>query len=219
MGLLDLVEQDNRVGVTTHALGELAALVIAYVAGRRADESADAVFLHELAHIHADQRVLGREHLLGNLLGQVGLAHACRAEEEEGADGLLRVLEADAVALDGTHHLLDGLVLADDGGLQGGLEGEELLPLGGSDFLHRDAGHHGHALGDVLGGDGGAVVLLLLIPLLADLLELLFEGALLVAEGGRQLEALLQDRLVLLLLDLGYLRLEFGKRVGCVGRI
>ena len=40
VGLLDLVEQHHRVGPAAHRLGELAALVVADVAGRRADEAA-----------------------------------------------------------------------------------------------------------------------------------------------------------------------------------
>ena len=36
--LLDLVEQDEPVGLAAHRLGELAAVVVADVAGRRADE-------------------------------------------------------------------------------------------------------------------------------------------------------------------------------------
>ena len=49
VGLLDLVEQDDAVGPAAHGLGELAALVVADVAGRRADQAADGVLLHVLA--------------------------------------------------------------------------------------------------------------------------------------------------------------------------
>jgi len=38
MRLLDLVEQHDAVGPTTHRLGELPAFLVADVAGRRADE-------------------------------------------------------------------------------------------------------------------------------------------------------------------------------------
>jgi peptide deformylase len=44
--LLDFVEQDHGVGLAAHGLGELAALVVADVAGRRADHPRDAVLLH-----------------------------------------------------------------------------------------------------------------------------------------------------------------------------
>jgi hypothetical protein len=42
--LLDLVEEDDAIGLAPHRLGELAALVVADVAGRRADEPRDACF-------------------------------------------------------------------------------------------------------------------------------------------------------------------------------
>ena len=47
--LLDLVEQDQRVGLAADALGELAALLVADVARRRADQLGDGVLLHVLA--------------------------------------------------------------------------------------------------------------------------------------------------------------------------
>ena len=58
VGLLDLVEQDDRVRAPAHGLGELAALLVADVAGRRADEPRDGVLLHVLRHVDADHRVL-----------------------------------------------------------------------------------------------------------------------------------------------------------------
>ncbi len=47
--LLDLVEQDQRVGLAPDALGELPALLVADVARRRADQLGDRVLLHVLA--------------------------------------------------------------------------------------------------------------------------------------------------------------------------
>ena len=58
VGLLDLVEQDHAVALAAHGLGQLAALVEADVAWRRADEAAHVVALHELAHVDLDERVL-----------------------------------------------------------------------------------------------------------------------------------------------------------------
>ena len=58
------VEQEHRVGAPAHGLGELAALVEAHVAGRRADQPRDRVALHVLAHVDADHRPLVDEHEL-----------------------------------------------------------------------------------------------------------------------------------------------------------
>ena len=41
--LLDLVEQDDRVRAAADCLGELAALLVAHIAGRRTDELGDLV--------------------------------------------------------------------------------------------------------------------------------------------------------------------------------
>ena len=114
VGLLDLVEQDDAVALAADRLGQLAALVEADVAGRRADEPAHVVALHELAHVDLDERVLAAEHELGERLGELGLPDAGRAEEDERADRALRVLEAGAGAADGLRDDLDRLLLADD---------------------------------------------------------------------------------------------------------
>ena len=55
--LLNLVEQHQRVRPPAHRLRELAALVVAHVAGRRADQLGHGVALHELGHVQADHRL------------------------------------------------------------------------------------------------------------------------------------------------------------------
>ena len=66
--LLDLVEQDHGVRPAAHGLGQVAALLVADVARRRADQPRDRVLLHELGHVDADQRVLGVEQEFGERL-------------------------------------------------------------------------------------------------------------------------------------------------------
>jgi DNA invertase Pin-like site-specific DNA recombinase len=53
VGLLDLVEQHDASRAAAHRLGELAALLVAHVARGRADQAADVVLLHVLAHVEA----------------------------------------------------------------------------------------------------------------------------------------------------------------------
>ena len=117
--LLDLVEQDDRVGPAAHRLGQLAALLVADVAGRRADQAGDRVLLHVLGHVDADDRLLGVEHELGQRPGQLGLADAGRAEEEEAADRPVGVGEPGARAAQRVGDRLDRLVLADRSGRAG----------------------------------------------------------------------------------------------------
>ena len=94
MGLLDLVEQDDRVGPAADRFGQLAALFVADVSGRCTDQPGDGVLLHVLGHVEPDDRLLGVEHELGQRLRQLGLADTGRSEEEEGTDRPVRVGES-----------------------------------------------------------------------------------------------------------------------------
>ena len=88
--LLDLVEQDDAVRAAAHRLRQLAALVVADVAGRRADEARHRVPLLVLAHVDAHHRVLVVEHELGERARELRLADAGRAEEDERPDRPVR---------------------------------------------------------------------------------------------------------------------------------
>ena len=83
MRLLDLVEQHHGERLATHLFGELAALLIADISRRGAEQTRCGVLFGELRHIHADQRVLIIEQELRQRLGQLGLAHTGRAGEDE----------------------------------------------------------------------------------------------------------------------------------------
>ncbi len=143
----------HGVRAAAHGLGQLAALVVADVAGRRADEAADGVLLHVLRHVDADHRVLRVEHELGQRARQLGLADAGRAEEQEVADRAVGVAEPGARAAQGVGDRLDGLVLADDALVQALLHVDELLDLALEQAADRDAGPAGDDLGDVVGVD------------------------------------------------------------------
>jgi hypothetical protein len=88
---LDFVEQDHAVRFAPHGFGQVTAFLVTDVAGWRADQAGDRVFLHELAHVDADQVVLAVEQEIGQRLAQLGLADAGGAEEQEGAVGPVRV--------------------------------------------------------------------------------------------------------------------------------
>ena len=109
VGLLDLVEQDHRVRPPSHRLGQLTALVVADVAGRRTDEPGHGVLLAVLAHVDADHRALVVEQELRQRLCQLGLADAGRAEEHERAGGPVRVGDAGPGAAHRIGHRLHGL--------------------------------------------------------------------------------------------------------------
>ena len=98
VGLLDLVQQDHRVGPAADRLGQLAALFVADVAGGRAHQPGHGVFLHVLGHVDPDHRLLGVEHELRQGARQLGLAHPGGSEEQEGADRPVGVRQARRVS-------------------------------------------------------------------------------------------------------------------------
>src|SRR5680860_976806 len=94
--LLDLVEQHHRVRAAAHGLGELTTLLVADVARRRADQARDRMLLHVLAHVDADHGAGVVEHEVRERPRQLGLADTRRAEEQERADGSVRVRQTGA---------------------------------------------------------------------------------------------------------------------------
>ena len=94
MRLLDFVKQDHRVWASTNGFGKLTALFIADVARRGADESRDRVLLAVLTHVDAHHRLLIVEQEFSQALGELGLTHTGRAQEQERAGWAVRVANA-----------------------------------------------------------------------------------------------------------------------------
>ena len=94
--LLDLVEEDDSVRAAANSLGQLPALVVADVAGRRADQPRDGMLLHVLGHVDAHHGGLVVEEELGEGARGFGLAHTRWTKEDEAADGTLGIAEAGA---------------------------------------------------------------------------------------------------------------------------
>ena len=114
MRLLDLVEQEDRVGPAADRLGQLTAFLEPDVPGRSADEPCDGVLLHVLRHVEPHERALVVEEEFREGLRQQGLADACRTEEQERAERPVGVLHAGARAAHRVRHGRDRLLLADD---------------------------------------------------------------------------------------------------------
>ena len=153
MGLLDLIEQHHRVRLPAHGLGELAAFLKAHVSWRCADEPGHGELLHVLAHIDTHDVVLGIEEGFGQSLGELSLAHAGGAEEEEGSGRSVRVGEAGTGAQHGISHGLDCLILSHDTAVQLVAQLKQLVAFGLKQAGHRDAGPLGHDLCDIVGTD------------------------------------------------------------------
>mmetsp|Transcript_28368 Transcript_28368/g.74981 ORF Transcript_28368/g.74981 Transcript_28368/m.74981 type:complete len:474 (+) Transcript_28368:94-1515(+) len=139
MGLVHLIEEDDRIGPPPHRLRQLAALVVAHVAGRRADEARDGVALRELGHVEARDGVLRIEELLREGLAQLRLAHAGGADEQKHAEGPLCWLEAGARDAHCVRDDAQSVGLADDLLGERGLHLEQLVLLRRHQPVRRDA--------------------------------------------------------------------------------
>jgi len=114
VGLLDFVQKNNRVRRAANTLGQLTAFFVAHVTWRGADELRHGMFLHELRHIEANQRLLRTEQEFREAAGHFRFADAGGAEEEEAANGTRGIFESGAAAANGASEGGDGFVLADD---------------------------------------------------------------------------------------------------------
>lgn len=141
MRLLDLVQQQHTMRRLDDLFRQQAALVETDIARRCADQSADRMRLHVLAHVEADQfdAQLQRE-----LLGHLGLAHAGGAGEQEVADRLVRIAQAATRELDRRGKRFDGGILTEDDHLQVALQVLQHVLVGRGHLFGGDARHLGH---------------------------------------------------------------------------
>ncbi len=138
--------------------------------------------------------VLVAEQELGERAGELGLADARGAEEDERAGRALRVLDPGARAADRLRHGLDRDVLADHALVQLLLHADELLGLGLGQLEDGDPGPHRDDVGDLLLADRRALAGLARVPLVLELALLVGQLALRVAQVRRLLELLGLDR-------------------------
>src|SRR5437762_1940446 len=199
MRLLDLVEQHHRVRVAFHLLGELAALFVTDVSGRRADQLRDRVLLHVLGHVEADQRMVAAEEEIRERARQLGLADAGGPEEYEAADGPVRILQPGARAPDRARDRRDRLLLADDAPVQLDFHPQQLVAFVLVDRRHRHAGPLRDDLVDLGLADNDLASRRLDVELLADELQVLARRHFLLAVELRLFEILLADRALHLL--------------------
>ena len=164
VSLFDLVEQNHAVRATAHSFGKLAALVVAHVSRRGADQALHAEFLHVLRHIDTHHGALGVEEVFSERLRKLGLAHARRAEEQEAADGLVGVGKPRTAAANSAGNGRNGLVLPNHALMELRFEVYELGHFPLHHLRHGNARPCAHDLGDFLIGNllfqDGPVVLL-----------------------------------------------------------
>src|SRR5262245_61217913 len=118
VSLLDLIEEDHRVGTSSHGFRQLTALLIADITWWSSDQAGDRVLLLVFGHIDPDHRVFVIEEKFCERPGQFGLTDTGRAEEDKTADGSIWVFESRARADHGFGDSSHRFVLADDAAVQ-----------------------------------------------------------------------------------------------------
>src|SRR5690554_6975016 len=83
MCFLDLIEQQHTVRFATYFFRELPAFVITDIARRCTYQTCDGMAFTVLRHVDAQERPLIAVDGFSQSLGEFGLTHAGRAEEEE----------------------------------------------------------------------------------------------------------------------------------------
>src|SRR2546423_15408887 len=79
--LFDLVEEQNRIRRTLHALSKLSTFLMADVTRGRTDQLRNGVLLHILRHIETNHRTLAAKKELCQLARDFSFADTCRSEE------------------------------------------------------------------------------------------------------------------------------------------
>ena len=112
--LFDFVEYNDRIRPAAQRFGQLPGVFIADISGRGTHQPADGMALHEFGHIQLHQGVFAAKHEARQGLGELGLSHAGRSQENKRADGAARVFQACPGAPYGLGDSLDGFFLPDD---------------------------------------------------------------------------------------------------------
>ena len=211
MGLLDLVEQDHRIGAPPDALRKLAAFLVSHIARRGADQTGDVVLLHVLRHVQHVKRLGFAEHELGQALGQIRLAHAGRTDENERPHRSIGILEPAATSADSPGDGADGFVLADHLLVQFVFEGEESIGLVPPHAAKRDARHRADDLGNHFLVHDSVDFLVAVPPLLLQDAFLVLDRVDLVANLGGPFVVGVLDRFILFSAELIELVLQLGQ--------
>ena len=111
---LYFIKKDNGVWLLPYFIDQHAAFLISHISRRRSVQQGGGVFFLELGHVETDHGFLVIEQGFRQCFGKFGLAGTGGSQQEEGADGLSRLVHAATGFQDGIRQCLQGLVLSDD---------------------------------------------------------------------------------------------------------
>ena len=150
MCLFNFVEQYDGIGLAPYRLGELSALVVTDISGRRADEPRNGILFHVFAHVDTDHILFVVEQSPRERFCELRLTHAGRAEEKERPDRPPGVGNSRTGAQNGVRHGVDGLILPHDSLMQSFGKAEEFLAFPFHELGHGDSSPASDDTGDFL---------------------------------------------------------------------
>ena len=130
--------------------GQLAALVVAHVSRRRADQASHGMFFHILAHVDAHQGLLVVEEKLGERASGLGFSHARGTKKYKRPDRPLGIAQPCTRAANGVCHHAERRILADHALAQAVFHLDQLLHLALQHAADGNSGPLGDDFGDVL---------------------------------------------------------------------
>ena len=144
MRFFHFIKKYYRIRFAPYCLGQLAALVIAYISRRRSDQTRYGMLLHVLAHIDTHHIALIIKERIRQRFGELRLTYTGRPQEQERTDRLARILDPCLGTDDGLTYLGHRFVLSDHTLVQFLVQMQRLVALTLIQLAYRDAGPAGN---------------------------------------------------------------------------
>ena len=179
MCLLYLIEEHYGVRLAAHSLCELTTLIVAYVSWRRTDKTTYAELLLIFTHIYTRHHRLVIEEVFSQCLCQLRLADTRCAEEYEGSDRTLRILQSGTRTSYSVAHGTYGFILTDDTLVELFLKMKKLLTLALHHAAYWYSGPAAYNLSDIISCNflsDHRCATLCTLQLLLNLLDILFKS-------------------------------------------
>ena len=196
----------------TDFLCQLTAFIIADIAGWGADQTTCAVFFHVFGHIQTNQGVFCPEHCFRQRFRKLCFADSSRAQEQEGTDWTVWILQTGTCASDGASHRTDRLGLPNDAFMQHFFQPHQTIAFLLLHLVDRNPGPQSHDFSYIIFGYFQVVVRDCLGLLFHHFLEFLLLRHFTFADAGSFIKILVQDRFFFVFRQLRNFHLQFSDR-------
>ena len=138
MGLLNLIEQHNRIWLPPDSLSQLAALIISHISRRRTDKTADRVTFLIFTHINSGHHILVIEKEFSQRLRKFCLSDTCSSHEQERPYRSFLILQSGAGTSDCIQNRFYRQILSDHTFVQLRLHAQQFLTFALKHSAYRD---------------------------------------------------------------------------------